>query len=200
MRKTYEVPLDFTAIDFETANSRPESACQVGLARVRDGEIVDTAAWLIRPPAGFDEFFPFNSTIHGIYQDDVTDAPGWAEQFDALSSFVGSDALAAHSAVFDMGVLRRSSVASGVTCPPWRYLCSLQVARKAYRLPSYKLPAAAAAAGFTGFAHHDAGADAVACAHIVVDAARRSSADDIDALASALGVGIGVIAPLEAVA
>ena len=31
------VPLDFTAIDFETANSSNASACAVGLARVRDG-------------------------------------------------------------------------------------------------------------------------------------------------------------------
>ncbi|WOF24392.1 3'-5' exonuclease [Microbacterium betulae] len=192
------MPLDFTAIDFETANSRPESACQVGLARVRDGEVVDTAAWLIRPPAGFDEFFAFNSTIHGIYEDDVAAAPGWAEQFDALASFVGSDPLVAHSAVFDMGVLRRSAAASGVPCPPWRYLCSLQVARKTYRLPSYRLPAAAAAAGFSDFAHHDAGADALACAHIVIDAARRSGADDVDALAAAVGVRMGAIDPVEA--
>ncbi|HBU41902.1 MAG TPA: DNA polymerase III subunit epsilon, partial [Microbacterium sp.] len=35
--------LDFTAIDFETANSSNASACAVGLARVRDGEIVETA-------------------------------------------------------------------------------------------------------------------------------------------------------------
>ena len=35
------VPLDFTAIDFETANGSNASACSVGLVKVRDGEIVD---------------------------------------------------------------------------------------------------------------------------------------------------------------
>jgi DNA polymerase-3 subunit epsilon len=194
------VPLDFTAIDFETANSHPESACQVGLARVRDGRIVESAAWLIRPPSGFDEFFAFNSTIHGIVAQDVATAPGWAEQFAELTAFVGDDALAAHSAGFDMGVLRRASAATGVACPPWRYLCSLQLARKTYRLDSYRLPRAAEAAGFTGFAHHDAGADAIACAHIVIDSARIAGAGDVDALARAVGIGVSTIAPVAAAA
>lgn len=193
------MPLDFTAIDFETANSRPESACQVGLARVRDGEIVAHAAWLIRPPAGFDEFYAFNSTIHGIHAEDVVAAPGWAEQFDRLRDFAGEDVLVAHSATFDMGVLARASAATGVACPAWRSLCSLQLARKTYDLPSYKLPKAAAAAGFSGFAHHDAGADALASAHIVIDAARRFRAQDVDALADSAGIGITTLRVAEPV-
>ncbi|MGW9114546.1 3'-5' exonuclease [Microbacterium sp. NPDC055683] len=194
------MPLDFTAIDFETANSRPESACQVGMARVRGGAVVATASWLIRPPAGFDEFVPFNSTIHGILAEHVVDAPGWAEQLGDLLDFVGDDALAAHSAEFDMGVLRRASAATGALMPSRRYICSLQVARKTYTLPSYRLPRSAEAAGFTGFAHHDAEADAQACAHIVIDAARRFGADDVDGLAVAAGVPLGVLAAVAAVA
>ena len=46
--------LDFTAIDFETANSNSASACSVGLVKVRDGVVVDEAGWLIRPPAATD--------------------------------------------------------------------------------------------------------------------------------------------------
>ncbi|MDI6944054.1 MULTISPECIES: 3'-5' exonuclease [Microbacterium] len=193
------MPLDFTAIDFETANSRPESACQVGLARVRGGEIAARASWLIRPPAGFDEFFAFNSTIHGIHADDVVGAPEWAEQFDDLRDFAGDDILVAHSATFDMGVLGRASAATGVVCPPWRSLCSLQLARKTYDLPSYKLPSAAAAAGFSGFAHHDAGADALASAHIVIDAARRFGVDDVEALAQSAGIAIATLLVAEPV-
>ena len=47
--------LDFTAIDFETANSNSASACSVGLVKVRDGVVVDETGWLIRPPAGYDD-------------------------------------------------------------------------------------------------------------------------------------------------
>ncbi|HEY8295919.1 MAG TPA: exonuclease, partial [Micrococcaceae bacterium] len=44
--------LEFTAIDFETANGFRGSPCAVGLSKVREGRIVDEAFWLMRPPAG----------------------------------------------------------------------------------------------------------------------------------------------------
>lgn len=187
------MPLDFTAIDFETANSSSASACAVGLVRVRGGRVVACTGWLIRPPAGHDRFFEINVGIHGIRAEDVRDAPTWSDQLDDLAAFAGADVLVAHNAGFDMTVIRRACEATGDACPPYRYLCSLQLARKAYDLPSYRLPAAAAAAGFTGFAHHDATADALACAHIVIDAARRTHADDIEALADGYSMRLKTI-------
>lgn len=189
------MPLDFTAIDFETANSSSASACAVGLARVRGGQVVATAGWLIRPPAGHDRFFELNVQIHGIHPEDVVDAPTWSDQLDDFAAFAGADVLVAHNAGFDMAVLRRACEATGDVCPPYRYFCSLQLARKAYDLPSYRLPSAAAAAGFTDFAHHDAAADALACAHIVIDAATRCRADDIDALARTHALRVKTIDP-----
>jgi DNA polymerase III epsilon subunit-like protein len=38
------VSLDFTAIDFETANSYRGSPCSVGVVKVRDGQIVGESA------------------------------------------------------------------------------------------------------------------------------------------------------------
>ncbi|GAT72532.1 exonuclease [Microbacterium sp. HM58-2] len=184
------MPLDFTAIDFETANSSPASACSVGLVRVRGGKVVATAGWLIQPPAGHDEFQEWNIRIHGIRPQDVRSAATWSEQFERLCAFAGADVLVAHNAGFDLNVLRRASEATGEICPPYRSLCSLQVARKTYDLDSYRLPKAAAAAGFAEFSHHDALADARACAQIVVDAAARAGAADVFALASALGLRV----------
>lgn len=185
------MPLDFTAIDFETANSSPASACSVGLVRVRAGEVVATDSWLIRPPAGFDEFQEWNVRIHGIEPHHVINAPSWNEQFERLCAFAGDDVLVAHNASFDMNVLRKACEATGAVLPPYRSLCSLQVARKTYSLDSYRLPYAAAAAGFEEFAHHEALADARACAQIVVDASRRHAADDVHMLATVLRVRIG---------
>lgn len=182
--------LDFTAIDFETANSSRASACSVGLVRVRAGQVVATAGWLIKPPPGHDAFHSWNTRIHGIHAEDVEHAATWEEQFDRLTSFAGADVLVAHNAGFDLSVLRLASEVTGLTCPPYRSLCSLQVARKAYDLGSYKLPSAAAAAGFGEFAHHDALADSRACAQIVIDAARRARAQDVDSLALALGIRV----------
>lgn len=185
------MPLDFTAIDFETANSSPASACSVGLVRVRGGEVVAQAGWLIQPPPGHDEFQEWNVRIHGIRAEDVLTAATWTEQFDRLCDFAGADVLVAHNAGFDLNVLRRASEATGGICPPYRSLCSLQVARKTYQLDSYRLPKAAAAAGFAEFSHHDALADARACAQIVIDAARRAAASDVEMLAEVLGLRLG---------
>lgn len=184
------MPLDFTAIDFETANSSNASACAVGLTRVRNGEVAAQTGWLIRPPAGHDRFFEVNIGIHGIEPHHVAGAPTWAEQLPALTDFVGDDVLVAHNAGFDTRVLRSACEATGQDCPPYSYVCSLQVARRSYDLPSYRLPLVAAAAGFLDFAHHDAGADALACAHIMIDAARRANAHDVVELAMLLGVRV----------
>lgn len=175
--------LDFTAIDFETANSNSASACSVGMVKVRDGKVVDKTGWLIRPPLGHDAFSEWNTRIHGIMAPDVEDAPLWSEQLPELVAFTAGDVLVAHNAGFDMGVITAACAASFVECPGFSYLCSLQVARRTYHLDSYRLPVAAMAAGFEDFDHHNALADAEACAAIVVHAAKRHDAADLAHLA-----------------
>ncbi|MFW8745999.1 hypothetical protein ACOI9R_38285, partial [Mesorhizobium japonicum] len=71
-----------------------------------------------------------------------------------------------------------------VVVPEYRYMCSLQLARKTYHLESYRLPSVAMAAGFDDFAHHDAVADSEACAAIVIHAAERWGAVDLPELAT----------------
>ncbi len=187
------MPLDFTAIDFETANASNASACSVGLVKVRDGRVVDRAGWLIKPPLGHDSFTEWNTRIHGIMAVDVEDALLWSEQLPDLLEFADGDHLVAHNAGFDMGVINAACTASFVPVPNFRYLCSLQVARKTYHLDSYRLPVAAMAAGFEDFDHHNALADAEACAAIVIHAAKRHDADDVPHLATITGSRIGHI-------
>ena len=121
-------------------------------------------------------------------QSDVSGAKGWSAQLDDLAAFAGADVLVAHNAGFDMSVIKRACEATGDACPPYRYMCSLLVARKLYDLESYRLPSVAAVAGFVDFAHHDAAADALACAHIMIDAAGRAGASDLFELAATTGV------------
>lgn len=188
--KLVAVPVDFTAIDFETANSNAASACAVGLVKVRGGKIEDRASWLIKPPPGRDEFLPFNIKIHGITPDMVSNAPSWEEQLPQLREFIGDDIAVAHNAGFDMGVIRTACAETVTPTPKLRYLCSVQVSRKTYDIPSHRLPLAAAAAGYGEFAHHEALADAEACAAIIIDAARRHETEDLTALAKATGLRI----------
>ena len=79
--------LDFTAIDFETANGNAASACAVGLVKVRDGLVVDRFSTLIRPTAPYDEFREWNTRIHGIYAHQVLDAPDWTETQQQILEF-----------------------------------------------------------------------------------------------------------------
>lgn len=59
--------LEFVAIDFETANYSRDSACAVGLVKVKAGAIVDRQYRLINPHTRFLPFF--TQTIHGIQLD-----------------------------------------------------------------------------------------------------------------------------------
>ena len=187
------MPLDFTAIDFETANSSMASACSVGLVKVRDGEVVDRIGWYIRPPAGHDHFTEWNVRIHGITPEMIVDAPTWVEQMADLLAFTGDDPLVAHNAGFDMQVIKTTSAVTGVAVPLYSYFCSLQIARTTYTLDSYKLPSVASAAGFADFPHHDAVADAEACAAIVIHAAEKHGAIDVPELTSRAGVRLSQI-------
>lgn len=187
--------LDFTAIDFETANSSMASACSVGLVKVRDGQIVDRIGWFIRPPSGHDHFVDWNTRIHGITADMVADAPTWVDQMPDLLAFAGDDHLVAHNAGFDMGVIKAACTATALEVPTYSYFCSLQIARTTYVLDSYKLPSVALAAGFQDFPHHDAVADAEACAAIIIHAADRYGAIDVPELTTAAGVRISSILP-----
>jgi DNA polymerase III subunit epsilon len=191
------VPLDFTAIDFETANSSSASACSVGLVKVRDGRVVDKVGWLISPPLGHDDFWEWNTRIHGIVASDVAEALSWTEQLPDLVAFADGDILVAHNASFDMGVIAAACAATLVETPSFSYACSLAIARKTYHLDSYRLPVAAMAAGFEDFEHHQALADAEACAAIIVHAAKRHEALDVPQLAMSTGSKLGRIgAPL----
>jgi DNA polymerase-3 subunit epsilon len=189
------VPLDFTAIDFETANGSAASACSVGLVKVRDGQIVDRIGWFIQPPLGHDHFVDWNIRIHGITPAMVVDAPGWVEQLADLVEYAGDDILVAHNAGFDMGVIKAACIATGITVPEYRYVCSLQLARKTYHLDSYRLPVVAMAAGFEDFSHHDAVADSEACAAIMIHAADRYGAIDLPELAELAGIRVSLLQP-----
>lgn len=183
--------LDYTAIDFETANSYRGSPCAVGLVRVRDGVVVDENRWLIRPPAAVDYFDGFNVMIHGITADLVKDAPRWNRVLPEILGYIGDDIVVAHNAGFDIGVMRSACDVDGIPWPTVRFVCTLVMSRRALVLPSYRLPFVADALGVQLDNHHDPLADAKAVVGIVDALAARHGAGDIEALASSLRVSVG---------
>ena len=77
------MPLDFTAIDFETANSSSASACSVGLVKVQGGRVIDREYWLIKPPIGHIYGYTLepvdDGTLVTSYYDWSTIDPVWKE-------------------------------------------------------------------------------------------------------------------------
>ena len=98
------IMLDFTAIDFETANKYYNSACSLAAVSVRDYETVREGYTLIRPP--YMSFSPDNIRIHGITPDQVRDKPKFDALWDRVRPHLEGRILVAHYAVFDTRVLR----------------------------------------------------------------------------------------------
>ncbi|WP_084442871.1 3'-5' exonuclease [Arthrobacter sp. CAL618] len=164
--------LNFTAIDFETANNKRGSVCAVGLAKVQGGVVVDSKSWLIQPPPSVSHFESRNISVNGIRPGDVMGAPSWRASLDHIVDFVGTDVLVAHNASFDRSVLRNACSESGFEPPELSFLCSLDLARRLLGLEVNKLPHVAKALGLASFNHHDAGDDSTVCAEAVIAIAR----------------------------
>jgi DNA polymerase III epsilon subunit-like protein len=185
--------LNFTAIDFETANSHRGSPCSVGLVRVRDGQVVGESSSLIRPPAGFDHFDGRNTGLHGINADMVAEAPSWQQALGWIVGYTESDILVSHNAGFDMGVIREACIADDMPWPSFEVLCTLVLAHRAYRLPCYRLPFVAAECNVELCQHHRATDDARCAALIAVAMARKQGAQTLPDLAESFGVRVGHI-------
>lgn len=74
--------VNFVAIDFETATSKHASICEAGICVVKDGKIVETQSWLVRPEDN--AYAYWNIKIHGIRPDDTEDAPEFPEVWEKI--------------------------------------------------------------------------------------------------------------------
>lgn len=153
----------FVALDFETANRSPRSAVAVALVRVVGGILERTAASLLRPPT---RRFSF-SQLHGIRATDVVDAPDFSTAWRRLCGLLdGVRFVAAHHAAFDQSVLNACCSHAKIAAPRLPILCTVALARAAWGLFPTKLPNVCQHLGLP-LQHHDAAADAEACARIV---------------------------------
>jgi DNA polymerase-3 subunit epsilon len=162
----------FVALDFETADQGRDSACSIALVRVEGGSTVRREHHLIRPPR---RTFLFTS-IHGIDWPQVADAPSFGELWPQLAACLeGARFIAAHNAGFDAGVLRACCERAGLRPPAQPFVCTVQVARRAWNLRPTRLPDVCRHLGLP-LRHHDALSDAEACAGIVLAAGQELTA------------------------
>lgn len=157
--------MNFTAIDFETANPKRTSACSIGMAKVRDGKIVDTFYELLRPVP--EEFHYINTSIHGITPEMVANSKTLVGLWDQVEQFVENDVLLAHSVSFEQSVINQTMLAHNLPIPSFDYLCTLYMSRVNYpRRLGYKLDDVCKDLLGRTVNHHHALEDAIACAEL----------------------------------
>lgn len=159
--------MNFIAMDFETANRYPESACSLALVMVRNNEIVDRFYTVINPQMPFDGR---NIEVHQITAEDVKDAPTMAEVWPKIKDLYQPGMLvAAHNARFDTNVMRQSLARYGISEPHYLVIDSLATSKLFEpELPNHKLDTVSEALQVNLWHHHNALSDSEACAEILI--------------------------------
>lgn len=162
--------MNFIAYDFETANHQMHSACSIALVMVKDDKIVGSYYSLIKPETSF---YAKNSAIHGIYPEDVENAPSFIEVWHEINHYFKENRLiVAHNASFDNRVLASCLAYYGLPEAHFLSLCTVRTSRKFYKeLPNHKLNTVSEYLGIDLNRHHHALDDSLACANILLEQA-----------------------------
>lgn len=160
---------DFCAIDFETMTPKRSSACSIGMAKVRDGEIVETFYSLIKPIP--DDSIRYNTFIHGITPEMVKDAPTFDQLWPQIQSMIEDFPILAHNAVFDKSVLLNNLDYYYLsTSNNFKFYCT-------YKLCGYSLEDACKKYKVNLNKHHNAVEDAKACADLYLKLSKEYKDD-----------------------
>lgn len=185
----------YVALDFETANASPISACSVGLSVFEDTKLLHSDVYLIQPPEQFCTFHWFNIKVHGITRAMVADAPTFAELWPSIQDEIEDAVVVCHNAVFDTAVLCKTLAFYRIPSPHCRYVCTVKVSQKVWpELENHRLDTVSAALQIP-LNHHEAGSDALACGLILQKALETLDCTDADVLAEKIDMRLGVIAP-----
>ncbi|MBD5203262.1 MAG: 3'-5' exonuclease [Bacteroidales bacterium] len=159
---------NFAAIDFETANGCRSSVCSVGVVVVRDGKIVDEYYSLIHPAPNY--YNPKCVEIHGLTREDTDSADYFPEVWAEVAQLIEGLPLVAHNSRFDEGCLKAAFERYEMTYPDYRFYCTYLASRRVFggQLLNHQLHTVAARCGFDLKNHHNALADARACAEIAM--------------------------------
>lgn len=158
---------DFAAIDFETANEELSSVCSVGIVIVRNGIINDRFYSLIQPEPNYYNYW--NSTIHGLTDEDTTNEAVFSKVWKKIAPLIEGLPLVAHNKGFDEACLKAVFRTYRMDYPDYQFYCTLQESRRQLKhLPNHQLHTVAENCGYVLTNHHNALADAEACAEIAL--------------------------------
>lgn len=149
--------INFIAIDVETALDKRWSICQIGLAIVENGELMQTISILIQPPNN--EYSPWNTKVHGITSEITKDKPLFSAIWDQLYQIIENKKLIAHNTSFDIDCLKQTLTYYRLAIPHFESDCT-------YTLTGQKLEDACKTYNIALHNHHSAECDAEACAKL----------------------------------
>lgn len=153
---------NFVAIDFET--SYGHIPCSIGIIEFVDGEIVNEYYSLIRP---IDlKFNPFNSSINGIYLEDILNERDFDEIWPEIEHFFVDRVIVAHNISTDINVLEKTLDYYKIHKPNYNVYCTLEISRCILELNNYKLSTLANHFSIPQNNFHNALEDAFVCGKI----------------------------------
>lgn len=159
---------NFTAVDVELANNDLASICELGLAKFREGQLVETWRAVVNPESDFE--VAFHSNLHGIRSGHVEGAPTFPEVYHVLKHFTNQGVCVFHAASgFDQNCLSRAceryALEDLTKYTEWK--STLQMAKNHWPdQSSYKLEALCKKIGHD-YHPHNALEDAIAAAAIL---------------------------------
>lgn len=148
--------MNFTAIDFETAQGARWSICQVGIVRVENDKIVKTISTLIKPPKN--EYQRSNTLVHGINGEITENSPTFPEVWPKIKEYIDGQLVVAHNSDFDINCLESTLHYYNLPVPKYKVDCT-------YKRTNLKLEDLCVALDIALDNHHDACCDALACAN-----------------------------------
>jgi DNA polymerase III epsilon subunit-like protein len=157
--------LRYAVVDVEGNGQRPSDLVELAVVPIIGGTIHEPTDWLVRPD---EPITPIARRIHGITNDELTHCDTFQDVAGSVRQALDVDALVAHNAHVDVGVLRRKL--GNWECP--EIFDTLKLARRL--LPgrdSYRLGSLAEALSLVGelpsrLRPHRAEYDAIVCARL----------------------------------
>lgn len=100
--------------------------------------------------------------------EDADNQPAFPEVWAQIEGRIAGLPLVAHNSPFDESCLKAVFEEYGIEYPGYEFYCTLAASRRCLDIPSHQLHLSAAACGHNMENHHNALADAEACAAIAL--------------------------------